>query len=193
VQHQQHDDHLDEMSLVDDNEELDLDLVPFIGPVTPNPNGENGDNFALLPDLNAHVVNQGAISMDISVAGPQVEISGASVTQSENTESVATLEIVLALAMELTNFLGLEIQPHEFEVLYTRDVPDMSQAAQVPELHGPVVGHEPHVGVISRSSTNHAPVAPPEGQNQDVSQQVGMVILPDNLDFDPGLMEVQKR
>jgi hypothetical protein len=79
VHHQQHDDHLDEMGLVGDNEELDLDPVPFIGPLPPDHAYENGDNFALLPDLNVPTANEEAISMDISIAGPQAELSGASI------------------------------------------------------------------------------------------------------------------
>jgi hypothetical protein len=38
----------------DENEDdLDLNLVPFIGPRLPFNADENGDNFELLPDLNA--------------------------------------------------------------------------------------------------------------------------------------------
>jgi hypothetical protein len=69
--------------------------------------------------------------MDISAAGPQVQISGTSVAQLESTDYVATLELVLALAVEPTNFLGLEIQPKEFEAHYAREDPALPQAAQV--------------------------------------------------------------
>jgi hypothetical protein len=129
VHHQQHDDHLDEMGPVGDNEELDLDLVPFICPLPPGHADENGDNFALPLEFNVPVANEEVISIDISAAGPQVELSGASIVQSDEIGSAASPEIVLALAIEPANFVNLEIQPHEFDALYASDVPDMSQAA----------------------------------------------------------------
>jgi hypothetical protein len=54
--------------------------------------------------------------MEISAAGPPVEISGTSVEQSAGLEKAITPEIVLALVVEPTNFLPLEIQPHELNV-----------------------------------------------------------------------------
>jgi hypothetical protein len=92
--------------------------------------------------------------------------------------------------VEPTNFLNLEIQPHEFDALYAGDVPDMSQAAQFLELQGPVVGFNPskdgHLGL----SANQVSAAPPEGaQDQSNNQHVGMALLPENLDGDPGLYD----
>jgi hypothetical protein len=69
-----------------------------------------------LPDLNAPVV-MGAINMEFSETGPQVEVSRSSNNQSTEDDVLENVDIVLALPIMPTNFLPLEIQPHDLDVV----------------------------------------------------------------------------
>jgi hypothetical protein len=117
--------------------------------------------------------------MDISAAGPQVEIFGASVEQSSEIEYVVTLEIVLALVVEPTNFLHLEIQPHELNAGSSEDH----------SYHN--VGHNLE---LQDSEMSANPMEEDQGhlsvnQEQNNDQHIGMVLLPKNLDYDPGFSD----
>jgi hypothetical protein len=55
--------------------------------------------------------------MKILAASPQVELSRSSINQSVEDDGTDNVEIVLALLTMPTNFLHLELQPHELDVV----------------------------------------------------------------------------
>jgi hypothetical protein len=143
---------------------LDLNIVPFIGPQLPNNVAAIGGIFAILQELNIRA-NNDAFSMEISAAVPQVELSGSSINQSGEVDNVGSPEIVLALATAPTN-LHLELQPHELDAI----PPEEGQLALIDNQN---------------PDQQHA-----DGQNHNNIQQIGMALLPNNLDCDPGLSDL---
>jgi hypothetical protein len=53
LDNQHHQQHMGEVQEDENEDDLDINLVPFIGPRLPFNADENGDNFELLPDINA--------------------------------------------------------------------------------------------------------------------------------------------
>jgi hypothetical protein len=114
------------------------------------------------PDLNGPLDE--VQSMEISTSGLVPEISGPSVNN-ESEDELEPPEIVLALQATPTIFLHLELQPHKLDAL-SSDSDQYLAPAQPPvdALH-------------------------PSGLASSNQLQVGMVVLPDSLDVDPGLMD----
>jgi hypothetical protein len=107
----------------------DMNDLPFIGPM-PLLDDEGFAN----PPQNLPDLNEEATSLKISASGP-----GTSSIQASRDESLEEDEIVLALKAAPTNFLDLELQPHELGVIPEQAQPSI-QSKQT--LETPTLAHQ---------------------------------------------------
>jgi hypothetical protein len=114
----------------------DMNDLSFIGPMP-----LLGDEGFANPPQNLRDPNEEATSLEISASGPQAEVYGTSSIQASEDESLEEVEIVLVLKAAPTNFLHLELQPHELGVIpeqaqpsihskHTLETPMLAQAQQ---------------------------------------------------------------
>jgi hypothetical protein len=151
---------------------LNLDL-----PALNNQMGQNN-----LPDLNMNPEEQAPISMVMDIFGQTNGISEASVNQPMGEENV---EIVVDLPVQPVNFLHLQIQPEELNAVSASDHSEQLMS-DVPINLNSDMGEQGDQ-VIENTNQNRG-MEFCHGKIEDNGNlQVGMVLLPKNLDVDPGL------
>jgi hypothetical protein len=151
---------------------LNLDL-----PALNNQMGQNN-----LPDLNMNPEEQAPISMVMDIFGQTNGISEASVNQPMGEENV---EIVVDLPVQPVNFLHLQIQPEELNAVSASDHSEQLMS-DVPINLNSDMGEQGDQ-VIENANQNRG-MEFCHGKIEDNGNlQVGMVLLPKNLDVDPGL------
>jgi hypothetical protein len=112
----------------------DMNDLPFIGPM-PLLDDEGFAN----PPQNVPGLNEEATRLEISSSGPQADVSGTSCIQASEDESLEEVEIVLALKAAPTNFLDLELQPHELGVIHEQARPSIHSKHT---LETPTLAHQ---------------------------------------------------
>jgi hypothetical protein len=192
-----HDEALDQNGLV--IPDLNLEQEEFFQPFD-----DHGNHGNALPDLNLQEeISIGSISVDRS-SQSQENIIAAEHDDQEN----LNVDLVLALPAEPVNFMPLELQPHELNAMVSSDSESSNPLSAALEgnsfgeagSEGPPLqpnaigqGSERNEDVIQGVQQPIPENLESEGQvgNSSETIQVGMVLLPDNLDCDPGFLNDQ--